>query len=156
MRRMRTYLLLLATVFFAACDDLDRPFEGTYDQVLIYYGMGYNDLQSNLRQNIKDLQRDVLPALRNDKAILAFLHTPATPGNYTTPNPPVLMRIYRGKDGLPVCDTLKTYPDITVSASAESLTRVMNEIRDEFPARRYGMIVSSHGSGWLPPGYNKN
>lgn len=156
MRRMRTYLLLLATVFLAACDGLDRPFEGTYDQVLIYYGMGYNDLQGNLRQNIKDLQRDVLPALRNDKAILAFLHTPASPGNYTTPNPPVLMRIYRGKDGNPVCDTLKTYPDITVSASAESLTRVMNEIRDEYPARRYGMIVSSHGSGWLPPGYNKN
>lgn len=156
MRRIRTYLLLLATVLLGACEDLDRPFEGTFDQVLIYYGMGYNDLQSNLRQNIKDLHRDVLPALRNDKAILAFLHTPASSGNYTTPNPPVLMRIYRGRDGKPVCDTLKTYPDITVSASGESLRRVMNEIREEFPARRYGMVISSHGSGWLPPGYSNN
>ena len=156
MRRIRTYLLLLATLLLGACDGLDRPFEGTFDQVLIYYGMGYNDLQGNLRQNIKDLQRDVLPALRNDKAILAFLHTPASPGNYSTPNPPVLMRIYRGKDGQPVCDTLKTYSDMTVSASAESLTRVMNEVREAYPARRYGMIVSSHGSGWLPPGYTKN
>ena len=156
MRRIRTYLLLLVTFLLGACDGLDRPFVGTFDQVLIYYGMGYNDLQSNLRQNIKDLQRDVLPALRNDKAILAFLHTPASPGDYNTPNPPVLMRIYRGRDGKPVCDTLRTYPDITVSASAESLRRVMNEIREEFPARRYGMIVSSHGSGWLPPDYKNN
>lgn len=156
MCRIKTVLLIIVAAVLGACDGLDRPFEGTFDQVLIYYGMGYNDLQANLRQNIKDLQRDVLPALRNDKAILAFLHTPASPGDYNTPNPPVLMRIYRGRDGKPVCDTLKTYPDMSVSASGESLRRVMNEIREEFPARRYGMVVSSHGSGWLPPGYNHN
>lgn len=156
MRRLRTYLLLLATVLLAACDGLDRPFEGTYDQVLIYYGMGYNNLSANLKQNLKDLQRDVLPALRNDKAILAFIHTPASPGDYVTPNPPVLMRIYRGRDGKPVCDTLKTYSDMTYSASPESIRQVMNEIRDQYPARRYGMIVSSHGSGWVPAGYTRN
>lgn len=156
MRRIRTYLLLLAAVLLAACDGIDRPFEGIYDQVLIYYGMGYNNLSANLKQNLTDLQRDVLPGLRHDKAILAFIHTPASAGDYTTPNPPVLMRIYRGQDGKPVCDTLKTYPDIKISASGETLRRVMNEIRELYPARRYGMVVSSHGSGWLPANYDKN
>lgn len=154
MCRFRTYLLLLATVLLAACDGLDRPFTGTYDQVLIYYGMGYNNLSHNLQKNLQDLQRDVLPALRNDKAILAFIHTPKTPGDYDTPNPPVLMRIYRGHDGKPVCDTLKVYSDMAVSASAESLRQVMDEVRTMYPARRYGMVISSHGSGWVPAGYN--
>ena len=150
------YLLMVVVVALSACNLIDRPFEGTYDQVIIYYGMGYNNLASNLEQNLRDLERDVLPELRHDKAILAFLHTPASYNNYYTPNPPVLMRIYRGSDGKPVRDTLKTYPDMTLSASAESMRRVLNEIHEMFPARRYGMVISSHGSGWLPAGYNQN
>ncbi len=156
MCRICRYLMLLLAVVLTACNGIDRPFEGTYDQVIIYYGMGYNNLASNLKQNLRDLQRDVLPDLRNDKAIVAFLHTPASYSDYYTPNPPVLVRIYRGPNGKPVRDTLKTYPEMTVSASAESMRRVMNEIQEMFPARRYGMVVSSHGSGWLPKNYKDN
>lgn len=156
MKRLWSYLLTLVVVVLTACNGIDRPFEGTYDQVIIYYGMGYNNLASNLKQNLRDLERDVLPELRHDKAIVAFLHTPASYSDYYTPNPPVLVRIYRGPNGKPVRDTLKTYPEMTVSASAESMRRVMNEIQEMFPARRYGMVVSSHGSGWLPKNYKDN
>ena len=41
MHRIKSYLILLAAVVLAGCNGLDRPFEGTFDQVLIYYGMGY-------------------------------------------------------------------------------------------------------------------
>ena len=156
MHRIKSYLILLAVVFLVGCNGIERPFKGTYDQVLVYYGMGYNNLSGNLATNLDQLRSDVLPGLSYDKAIVAFCHNVAVSGNYSKPNPPVLMRFYRGRDGKPVTDTLKTYDDMTLSASKESIRRVLDDVRELFPAHRYGMVVSSHGTGWLPPRYNVN
>jgi len=154
--RIKSYLILLAVVFLVGCNGIERPFKGTYDQVLVYYGMGYNNLSGNLKTNLDQLRSDVLPGLSYDKAIVAFCHNVASSGNYSTPSAPVLMRFFRGSDGKPVTDTLKVYDDMTLSASKESIRRVLNDVRELFPAHRYGMVVSSHGTGWLPPRYNAN
>ena len=128
MRKIKTYCLLLAAVVLAACNGINPPFEGTYDQVLIYYGMGYNNLSGNLRTNLLDeLKSDVLPGLHREKAIVAFVHNTATSGNYTTPNAPVLMRFYRDASGKGAVDTLKVYDDMAVSASCESIHRVLSD-----------------------------
>lgn len=150
------YLLLSAALLLAGCNGINPPYTGTFDQVLIYYGMGYNNLSANLRTNLEQLGSGILPGLHQDKAILAFSHNVAVSGNYVTPNPPVLMRIYRGSDGKPVVDTLQVYSDISLSASRETMRRVLDDIRADFPARRYGMVVSSHGTGWLPANYNSS
>lgn len=153
MRRIKIILIVLAAALLAACNGFEKPFEGTYEQVLIYYGMGYNNLSYNLKNNLEQLKTDVLPGLSYNKAILAFTHNVASSGNYSAPHAPVLVRMYRGADGKPVSDTLKVYDDMTLSASGESIRRVLEDIRAAFPARHYGMIVSSHGTGWIPGGY---
>ena len=152
MRRIKAIIILLSALFIAGCDLLDKPFEGTYDHVFIYYGLGYNNLSGNLLANLKELQTDVLPGLSYDKAIVAFCHNTVN-GSYTVENPPCLIRIYRGNDGKPVMDTLKVYNDITRSATKETLHTVMEDIRQRFPSDRYGLLVSSHGSGWIPGNY---
>lgn len=157
MRTVRTSLiLLLAALLAVACDWKPKPHEGPHEQVLIYYGMGYNNLSANLRQNLIDLQKDALPGLHNDVAIVAFIHNVAVSGNFSVPNAPVLIRIYRALDGKPVMDTLRRYDDMAVSASPASVRRVLNDIREAFPAKHYGMILSSHGTGWVPGGYVGN
>ena len=156
MRRIKSFLILLAAALLAGCNGFDRPFEGTFDQVLIYYGMGYNNLSSSLKGNLDQLRTDVLPGLSYDKAIVAFSHNVSLAGGYSTPNAPVLMRIYRGAHGEPVTDTLKVYEDMTLSASGESIRRVLDDVKDLFLARHYGLLISSHGTGWLPPGYSYN
>ena len=157
MCRLKKYWLILAAVVLAACNGINPPFKGTYDQVLIYYGMGYNNLSPNLRRNLMDeLKSDVLPGLHREKAIVAFVHNTAPDGGYTTPNAPVLMRFYRDRNGKGAADTLKVYDDMAVSASPESIRRVLNEIQESFPAKHYGLLISSHGSGWVPAGYSKN
>ena len=153
MRRIKAYFILLAALLAAGCNGIDRPFEGTFDQVLILYGLGYNNLSGDIRHNLDDLASDVLPGLSYDKAVVAFMHNTAGSG-YGTPNPPVLIRLFRGGDGKPVRDTLKVYESMTVSATKESVRTVLDDIRTAFPARRYGMVYSSHGTGWLPAGYN--
>ena len=152
MRRIKAYLIGLAALLVAGCGGIERPFEGTYDQVLILFGLGYNNLSGDLKQNLNDLSTDVLPGLSSDRAIVVFMHNAA--GGYAAPNPPVLLRLWRGGDGQPVRDTLKIYESMTLSASKESVRTVLEDIRDAFPARRYGMVYSSHGTGWLPAGYN--
>ena len=155
MRRIKAFFLLASILLIAGCDGLDKPFEGTYDQVFIYYGLGYNNLSNNLKTNLKELQTDVLPGLSYDKAIVAFCHNTIN-GSYTQENPPCLIRIFRGNDGQPVMDTLQVYKDITRSATKETLHSVLEDIHQRFPARHYGLLVSSHGSGWIPGNYTSS
>ena len=153
MRRLKAYLLVLAAVLLAACDGIEYVHKGPYEKVLIYCGLGYNNLSSNLLTNFADIQEGVLPSLASDRAIVAFCHNTASSGDYTTANPPQLIRLLRGSDGKPVADTLKTYSDITLSSTADALRRALLDIQEMFPSRSYGMLFSSHGTGWIPGGY---
>ena len=153
MRRIRIIFVLLAGLLLAGCNGLERPYEGTYEHVLIYGGLGFNNLSGDIVRNFEQIQEGILPGLSRDKAIVAFCHT-AVGSNYDVPNPPRLMRIYRGPDGAAHVDTLKTYSEMTVSASKESLRQVFEDIQRMFPARHYGMLISSHGTGWIPGGYD--
>ena len=73
-----------------------------------------------------------------------------------TPTTPYLIRLYRNKDGKAVCDTVKTYPEGTISSSAQQLNEVLCHVRDNFTSGSYGMIFSSHATGYLPSGYYTN
>lgn len=46
---------------------------------------------------------------------------------------------------------LETYP-VQNSASPETLNRSLQHMIELAPAKRYGMIVFSHATGWLPQG----
>jgi hypothetical protein len=52
-----------------------------------------------------------------------------------------------------VRDTLKIYADTTVAARKAVVSDVLNLAKDRFPAKSYGMLLSSHGTGWAPQGY---
>lgn len=62
-----------------------------------------------------------------------------------------LLRINETKDdkGFYGLDTLDTFENDN-SASPAVLTRVINQMKQDFPADSYGMIFFSHASGWLP------
>ncbi len=127
--------------------------DGVYRTVFIYLGLGYNNLSSYLENNLEDMCEGVLNGKNNDAAIVAFCHNTASSSNYSTANPPVLLQIYRELDRT-VVDTLKVYPESTVSASAETLNQVLTEIMELFPSKSYGMLFSSHATGWIPVGYS--
>ena len=92
MRRIKTTLLALAAILLAACNGIDRPYEGTYEKVLVYVGLGYNNLSSNLLKNFADMQEGVLPGVASNCAIVAFCHNTASSGDYATACPPQLIR----------------------------------------------------------------
>lgn len=135
-------------------DVLDRVVTEESRKVLLLYSAGFNSLSTYLQQDIEDLKTGYLPYLRrNDDVLLVYSHFPARKGVYTAASSPVLTRLGRTLDGEIIADTLVVYDKTSISASAEHMNEVLTYVKDEFPAKAYGMIVSSHATGYLPSGY---
>ena len=125
--------------------------------VLLLYSAGYNSLYSFLADDIADIQQGWLPgAGRNENILLIYSHLTAKGANYATPVQPTLTRVYKDYEGKTVTDTLVRFPEDTHSATAEQLHDVLAYVNQTFPAKSYGMIFSSHATGYLPSGYYTN
>lgn len=134
----------------------DRVINDETRKVMLLYSAGFNNLASYLKEDIEDLKAGWLPsAHRTDDIVLVYSHFPEKNGDYATESSPVLVRLHT-RDSVVVTDTLITYPKGTISASAEQLNNVLTYIKESFQARSYGMIFSSHATGYLPAGYYQN
>ncbi|MGM9739162.1 MAG: clostripain-related cysteine peptidase, partial [Candidatus Cryptobacteroides sp.] len=123
-------------------------------QVLLAYSAGFNSLSADLEDDIRELKTGWIPAKNSPSALLVFSkRTKDNRSDYSIKTPAHLIRLYRGVDGKVESDTLKTWPEGTVAASASTLGEVLSYVQEEFPASEYGMIFSSHASGWVPKGY---
>lgn len=120
--------------------------------VLLLYSAGFNSLSSFLQEDIQDIRSGWLPSdSRNEDVMLIYSH--AVTRDYATPSSPVLFRVYKDSDGQVVNDTLVVYSKNTCSSSAGQLSEVLTYVKEEFPAKSYGMVFSSHATGYLPAGY---
>ena len=122
-------------------------------RVLLFYECGFNSLYNYLRTNMEDdLDQGYLPGNgRNEDVVLVFSKL-ARNSNYNDV-PSYLRRVYADPEGKVVSDTLRTFPVTTVASSPSTMSEVLNYVKTTFPAKGYGMVYSSHGSGWLPTGY---
>ena len=153
----RSLLLLVALLSLVSGCECSRHTPDTpdkYDQVLILYSAGFNSLCNYLREDIQDLKSGYVPGQRDSKAFLVVSHLAASRGNYSTKTSPQLIRIYKNKKGI-VFDTLKTYTG-NILVRKEDMTDILSDIRTQFKSDHYGMVYSSHATGWLPPGYYDN
>ena len=123
-------------------------------KVLLLYSAGFNSISSYLKEDIEDLSKGWLPGRqRSNDVVLVYSHQTATRGQYGTKTEPVLFRMYSLTDGTVIRDTLEVYERGTISASAAQLRNVLTYVKENFPAKSYGMIFSSHATGYLPGGF---
>lgn len=122
--------------------------------VLLLYSAGHNSISSYLEEDIQDLQQGWIPeSRRNSNVLLIYSHPLAKDKPYYTPVSPTLTRLSTDTNGDLIKDTLIVYPENTRSATAEQLHEVLDYVQNTFPAKSYGMIFSSHATGYLPAGY---
>lgn len=122
-------------------------------KVMLLYSAGFNSIASYLKADIEDLKKGWIPyGRRPEDIILVYSHFPSKEG-YKTQTPSYLVQLYMNSESEVISDTLKVYPAGTISASAEQLNNVLTYVRDNFQAKSYGMIFSSHATGYLPTGY---
>lgn len=153
MKALRTFLLLAAAVALTcSCEWFGCGTTKKYEKVLIMYGAGFNDLSSDIYRDITELKNNELPTLKSDFAVVIVNHSVGQ-GGFRNPTQPVIMRLYKDKKAGAVLDTLSTLESSDLLTKKEVMRSALNYIAGEFKSDSYGIVFSSHGTGWLPPGY---
>lgn len=123
-------------------------------QVMILYSAGFNSLCAALEDDVNDMKSGYLPLVGSmSKAVLVYSRRLSETGRYTDRTPSYLIRLSVDGWGKVVSDTLKTWPATEEAVSASTMTDVLETVKGLYPHASYGMVFSSHGSGWLPSGY---
>ena len=148
----RCIFLALSACLLFACKGTETETVPTR-RVFLMYAAAYSNLSAHIAQDVEDLCGGIIPAVGSSDVMLVYAHHLSPDGSYNTPTNPVLFRVYKDLGGKQHRDTLRIYPDTDVSSSPEVLHKVLSFVKDSFPARSYGLLVSSHAKGWLPVGY---
>lgn len=172
-KRFIIWLLTTALLMVAACSK-DSGFEPGFSgadsgnrqgaersysmpsrRVMVLISAGYNSLSDYLRADLADLEKGYVPegTYSTSDVLLVLARQPLQSGDYTTPQPPVLYRLWTGRSGEVRKDTLLTWKADTPLSTKETLREALSYVYKAFPSQGYGLVFSSHASGWLPPGY---
>lgn len=153
MKRLYTILAIgLLMPFLVSCDRSGKE-PRSYEKVMLLYSCGKNSLSTYLERDIADLMSSDLPYESSDGVVLVLSHKPTKYESYVKDTAPVLYRLYNDRKGRVHADTLMVMPETSISASSSALRGVLSYVKEKFPAKSYGMIFSSHATGWLPEGY---
>lgn len=126
-----------------------------FDKLMILYSEGYNNLQNSLDTNFDQLCEGYIPGKWDNNAIVVFSHASVNHSDWQTETSPVVFRIYKHYGEI-VRDTVFTYPAETISVDTAFMKEVMNDIKDKYPSESYGLVYTSHGTGWIPKDYKKS
>lgn len=142
---------------FTGVTKTDRTVTQETRRVFILVSAGYNSLYDYLREDIDDMTKGYLPErTRNSDVVLVISRLTEKYKDYTTPASPVLIRLTREEGEETLMDTVKVWSGDTPVSSASFMREALEFVRDTYPAAGYGMVFSSHGTGWLPAKYYSN
>ena len=158
MRRIAAYIAIFMAII--SCSKMTDGGTGAltkYRNVMLLYSAGYNNLSSPMLRNITELEEGYVPMdMSSNDVMLIFNRRTEGYLNFTSLVPPVLMEVKRNWQGEVQVDTVKTWPAETKASSAETLHEVLYYIKEHYPADGYGVVFSSHATGYLPEGYYSN
>jgi len=140
-------LLLMVLVSLVSCreDDPTPPTPDKASRTVLVYMAANNNLGSN-RFDAMDLAEMKTAAEKGHIGAgrLLIYHAPYNKG-------PVMLEMT--KDGL---DTLKTYDSSKMSVEAGRMAEVFADVQNFAPAVDYGLILWSHGTGWIHDGIDSD
>ena len=128
-------LLLLASCHHDEAEDNNTLAPRT----ILIYMMGENSLASYMQYDIDEMKQAVAEGSLQGCNLLVCQDGTRRPA---------LFRI-RQHNGKAVADTIRRY-DTLLSTDPNVLRSVMDEAFQQFPAYSYGLVLWSHGDGWLP------
>jgi hypothetical protein len=68
--------------------------------------------------------------------------------------PSYLYRVSKNKHGVVVLDTLRKWEGADAQIFGNTVLRdALTTVKERIPAKSYGLVISSHGTGYLPDGY---
>ena len=147
--------LLLTAALLGSCSDggsdepqkkwPDRPKPETADQTVLFYLSGQSLLRYFRDTNIPEIKRAIDEHILYDSRVLVFIQPSARQS---------LLIEYSFDYDTQGCraDTLRRYEELSSIRSAD-IARVFTDVGELAPAKRYGLVLGSHGGGWVPALY---
>lgn len=143
MKRLSLIALLAAALCLSSCDWFRHEDQPT--DVVLFYLAANNNLAGSALEEMAEVREGWLPATAsNSQVYLIYLDDGTTPK---------LTRVSRNESGEVVEEIVMTYSEGTDSATKETLAQVLSDAEKAYPADSRGLILWSHGTGYLPPDY---
>lgn len=145
-------------LLLAGCCEKNKPDPVTnYDKVSVLYSVGRNNLGYYLKDDINEMCNGesgaYIPEYGSRNALLIIAHLPASSFHYEELTESVLINVHRTKSGSVARDTVFRMEPEKVLTDAQVMKAMLNKVRELFPSGHCGIVLSSHGSGWLPNNY---
>lgn len=119
--------------------------------VMIMYSAGFNSLSGDLTVDLDEMATEgFVPNASSRADNILLVLSRATRTSYSEAVSPVLYRLYKDGEGTVIKDTLLQWDAKTQATDPAVLKDVLQYARNKFPAKGYGLVYSSHASGWLP------
>ncbi len=133
----------------------ERGYSMPSRRVMVMISAGYNSLSGYLSEDLKDLESGYIPegTYFNSDVLLVLARLPKSAGDYASPSAPVLYRLWANRSGEVQRDTIQVWGGDTQLCTRETIHEALSTTQKKYPAQSYGVVFSSHGSGWLPSGY---
>ena len=159
---IRNVFYFILSLILLACNKEDQPIPPTPPQpelstrTLLVYMIADNNLMGNGRTNLLDMQKSLDANGLNNCNLLIYLDGyDTTIGDYDYNGKPQLLQFKEDELGKFKLKLLKEYEEQN-SASIPVMKEVVSEmLKEDYKADSYGMILWSHGTSWLPIGYNQ-
>ena len=91
--RILVALIAILTCIPACENEAHNPeYQDPPKQIFILYSLGFNNLSSYLSEDIEDL-KDSYASINGSNAVIVFSHKTKSPGDYSTPNSPVIIEL---------------------------------------------------------------
>lgn len=133
----------------------ERSYVQPERRVMLLVSAGFNSLSTYLEEDQADLEEGYVPEGKHfgSDVLLVLSRLPSQHGNYKEETAPVLYRLYKDREGEVIKDTLQVWNPADQLCRKEVFASALSFVKQKFPAMGYGMVYSSHASGWLPDGY---
>ena len=159
---IRNVFYFILSLILLACNKEDQPIPPIPPQpelstrTLLVYMIADNNLMGNGRTNLLDMQKSLDANGLNNCNLLIYLDGyDTTIGDYDYNGKPQLLQFKEDELGKFKLKLLKEYEEQN-SASIPVMKEVVSEmLKEDYKADSYGMILWSHGTSWLPIGYNQ-
>ena len=141
MRIIRIIILAAVALTLCGCPP-HPPVEVRYNVVLNYISCHNNSLSHYAELQLADYEKGYLPAENSKDVFLVYAHLEG--------RAPELSRYCKDRKGSFVKEILKTYPEDTKSLNSRQITQVLDDAESFYKAETRTLVISSHGSSFLP------
>lgn len=145
--------LLLMLGGFSACndDESDIPETGPANRTVLVYMMAENSLSNFAEQGSGNLDSDIEEMVLGASSIPDNDHLIVFLDDANTSHNPRIYEIKKATGKMKArVELVKEYPAELCSTDPAVLEEVLDYVKTNFPAKGYGLVMWSHGGGWLP------